>query len=129
VGRHGPFVNALSRLVQFGLAQPRGQAELAVRRKIAPLTRRQVMRLDDDLQRQHQHWQEGQLRTPALDQQRRRSRQLALSLLELGEDREEAERQLHRWKFHPAMAHEAVNWAWKRHCEALAAGDDPDGAA
>ncbi|MEY2567852.1 MAG: hypothetical protein QOE35_2381 [Actinomycetota bacterium] len=129
VGRHGPFVNALSRLVQFDLAQPRGAGELAVRRKVAPLSRRQVMRLDDALQLEHQHWQEGQLRTPALEQQRRRSRQLALSLVELGEDREEAERQLHRWKFHPAMAHEAVNWAWKRHCEALAAAERPDDAA
>jgi hypothetical protein len=129
VGRHGPFVNALSRLVQFDLAQPRGGSELAVRRKVAPLSRRQVMRLDDALQLEHQHWQEGQLRTPALEQQRRRSRQLALSLVELGEDLEDAERQLHRWKFHPAMAHEAANWAWKRHCEALAAADRPDDAA
>ncbi|MDQ1373451.1 MAG: hypothetical protein QOJ09_789 [Actinomycetota bacterium] len=133
-GRHGPFVNALSRLVQFDLAQAQGDAVLAVRRRVAPLTRRQVMRLDADLQLEHQHWQEGQLRTPAFEQQRRRSKQLALSLLELGEDREEAERQLHRWKFHPAMAHEAANWAWKRHCEALAAAstpstDDVDGDA
>ena len=132
VGRHGPFVNALTRLVQFDLAQPQGEGVLAVRRKVAPLTRRQVLRLSDELQAEHRSWQEAQLRTPALEQQRRRSRQLALSLVELGEDLEEAERQLHRWKFHPAMAHEAANWAWKRHCEALAAGRGelvPDDAA
>lgn len=131
VGRHGPFVNALSRLVQFDLAQPQGDAVLAVRRKVAPLNRPQVMRLPDDLKAEHDRWQEGQLRTPVLEQQRRRSRQLALSLLELGEGLEEAERQLHRWKFHPAMAHEAANWAWKRHREALAAAaaTQPDDAA
>jgi hypothetical protein len=33
---------------------------------------------------------------------RNRSRRLALSLLELGEDLEATERQLHRWRFHPA---------------------------
>lgn len=133
VGRHGPFVNALGRLVKFDVARPEGEGVLAVRRKLAPLSRRQVLRLDEDLQREHQRWQEGQLRTPTSEQQRRRSRQLALSLLELGEDKEEAERQLFRWKFHPAMAHEATNWAWKRHTEALAAAaavnGDGDGAA
>ena len=132
LGRHSPFVRSLSRLVHFDIAQLRGGTELAVRRKVAPLTRRQVLRLPEPLQLEHKAWQEGQLRTPALEQQRRRSRQLALSLVELGEDLEETERQLHRWKYHPAMAHEAANWAWRRHCEALAAAEAvavPEGAA
>jgi hypothetical protein len=130
VGRHGPFVNAMTRLVTFDLAQPQGAGVLAVRRKLAPLSRRQVIRLSPALQDEHQRWQEGQLRTPALERQRRRSRQLALSLVELGEDLEETERQLHRWKFHPAMAHEAANWAWKCHRQALAAATAaPEGAA
>ena len=124
LGRHSPFVRSLSRLVHFDIAQLRGERELAVRRKVAPLTRGQVTRLPDALQLEHKAWQEAQLRTPALEQQRRRSRQLALSLVELGEDLEETERQLHRWKYHPAMAHEAANWAWRRHCEALAASRD-----
>lgn len=121
LGRHSPFVRSLSRLVHFDMAQLRGDTELAVRRKVAPLNRRQVLRLSEDLQAEHKAWQEAQLRTPALEQQRRRSRQLALSLVELGEDLEETERQLYRWKYHPAMAHEAANWAWRRHTEALAA--------
>jgi hypothetical protein len=37
-----------------------------------------------------------------------------LSLLDLGEDVTAAERQLHRWRFHPAMAYEAVQWAAQR---------------
>ena len=45
---------------------------------------------------------------------RSRCRTLALSLLELGEGPEEAEVQLHRWRFHPAMAHESVVWAGGR---------------
>ena len=120
-GRHSPFIRALTRLVQFGLAQVQGEGVLAVRRKVPPLNRRQIARLPESLQHEHEAWQEGQLRIPAVEQQRRRSRQLALSLLELGEELESAERQLHRWKFHPAMAHESAAWAWKRHCEALAA--------
>jgi hypothetical protein len=28
-----------------------------------------------------------------------------------GEDAESAERQLHRWRFHPAVAHDALRWA------------------
>jgi hypothetical protein len=63
---------------------------------------------------------------------RRRSRQLALSLLELGDDLETTERQLLRWRFHPAMAHESAAWAWARHRQALAAAAgaevDPDAA-
>jgi hypothetical protein len=118
--RHSAFTRALSRCVQFGLAQQRGADVLAVRRKVPPLNRRQVERLPSDLQESHQEWQRAQLAGPSVEQQRRRSRQLALSLLELGEDLETAERQLQRWKFHPAMAHDAVNWASARHREANA---------
>jgi hypothetical protein len=46
---------------------------------------------------------------------RDRARQLALSLVELGEDGAGTERQLHRWRFHPALASEATAWALDRH--------------
>jgi hypothetical protein len=120
-GRHSPFIRALTRCVQFEVAQLQGDRVLAVRRKLPPLTRRQVAHLPASLQAEHQAWQEGQLRTPPFEAQRRRARQLALSLLELGEDLETAERQLMRWRFHPALAHDSAAWAWKRHREALAA--------
>ena len=120
-GRHSPFMRALSRCCQFELAQARGQGELAVRRKVPPLNRRQVARLPAGLQEAHVEWQEGELRTPVLEQMRRRSRRLALSLLELGTDLEETERQLGRWRFHPALCREAAAWAWDRHRQALAA--------
>ena len=60
-----------------------------------------------------------------------RARRLALSLLELGEDVEATERQLHRWRFHPIAAREATAWAWRRHSEAKAAAEawTPDDAA
>ncbi len=114
-GRHSPFVRALGRCVQFELAHQRGPLELAVRRRLPPLNRRQVLHLSASLQERHQSWQEGQARLPSGEPLRRRARQLALSLLELGEDIEAAERQLTRWSFHPALAREAAAWAWDRH--------------
>ncbi|HET7487715.1 MAG TPA: hypothetical protein VFJ85_07275 [Acidimicrobiales bacterium] len=129
-GRNSPFVRALTRLVQFDLAQPHGDTVLAVRRKVPPLTRRQVQRLPGSLQARHLSLQEQDLRTPATDALRRRGRQLALSLLELGEDLEAAERQLLRWKYHPALARECSAWAWDRHRRANAAeAAHPPGAA
>lgn len=42
---------------------------------------------------------------------RERGRQLALSLLQLGEDPAAAEHQLVRWHYHPALAGECAAWA------------------
>ena len=120
-GRNSPFMRALTRLVQFDLAQPHGDPVLAVRRKVPPLNRRQVQRLPAVLQEKHQAMQEADLRVPAVESMRRRGRQLALSLLELGEDLETAERQLLRWRYHPALARESAAWAWDRHRRALRA--------
>jgi hypothetical protein len=119
-------VRALTRCVQFDVAQPQGEGVLAVRRKLAPLNRRQIVRLTPALQAKHEEWQQGQLKIPKVEQLRRRSRQLALSLLELGEDVEATERQLQRWQFHPALAYESSRWAWARHKDALAAAEAPE---
>lgn len=127
--RHSPFVRALTRLVQFDVAQAHGEGVLAVRRKVAPLTQRQILRLPPTLQARHQALQEADLRLPAFEHQRRRGRQLALSLLELGEELESAERQLLRWRYHPALAREAAAWAWDHHRRALAAAAAPGGDA
>jgi hypothetical protein len=125
-GRHSPFMRALSRCCQFDVAEARPDGTLAVRRKLPPLTRRQVLRLSPDLVAAHQAWQEAQLQVPAHEQQRRRARRLALSLLELGEDLEATEHQLFRWKFHPALCRDATAWAAERHGQALPLpGEDP----
>src|SRR5438034_10113701 len=55
-GRNSPFVRALARLCQFDLAQASHGGTLAVRRKVPPLNRRQVMRLTDALQAAHERW-------------------------------------------------------------------------
>lgn len=118
-GRHSPFMRALARCCRFDLAESRGADTLAVRRKIPPLNRRQLLHLSPALQEAHRQWQEAALDVPGAEQLRRRSRRLALSLLELGEDREATERQLLRWKFHPVVARDAAVWAADRHRQAL----------
>lgn len=45
----------------------------------------------------------------------RRCRRLALSLIELGEDRDGTRKQLELWHFDPALATAATDWAWDRH--------------
>lgn len=120
-GQNSPFLRALERSRQFSLTRDIGNDVLAVRRRLPPLSRHQVARLPLPLQQAHEQWVADALSQPSADDQRRRARRLALSLFELGEDREGAERQLHHWRFHPAVAHDAINWAWDRHRIAAAA--------
>jgi hypothetical protein len=123
-GRHSPFMRALTRCCQFDVAEARPEGILAVRRKLPPLNRRQILRLPAELAAAHQAWQEAELLIPAHEQQRRRARRLALSLLELGEDVEATERQLTRWKFAPGLCREAAAWAAQRHSQALHPADE-----
>jgi hypothetical protein len=122
-GRNSPFLRSLNRCIQFEMAQVIDPTELAVRRRLPALNRRHLMRLAPAQQEEHRRFQERQLAEPDNATQERRSRQLALSLLELGEDREEAERQLLRWRYPPALARESALWAWRRHCSALEAAE------
>jgi hypothetical protein len=119
-GRNSPFVRALARCCQFDVAQPGGDGVLNVRRRLPPLNRRQLVRLPESLQEEHQRWVEAETRVADIERMRNRSRRLALSLLELGEDLEATERQLHRWRFHPAVARESSLWAWEQHRQARA---------
>jgi hypothetical protein len=107
--------------VQFELAELTDDRTFAVRRRVPPLNRRQLIRLPDGLQAAHRQWQEQQLKTPPIEQLRRRSRQLALSYLETGLEIDETERQLLRLGYHPALAYESTHWAVDRHERALAA--------
>ncbi|HEY5251606.1 MAG TPA: hypothetical protein VIJ09_08100 [Acidimicrobiales bacterium] len=110
-GRHSPFQRALSRCVSFKLARPQGPGALAVHRRIPPLTLRQLDRLPPSIQKLHREWSASQSRTGVLDEARNRSRRLALKLLDIGADRTAVELQLIRWRVHPAVAHEATQWA------------------
>lgn len=110
-GRHSPFLRSIDRCCRFGAAHQIDEATLRVRRKLPPLTRIQIARLPLALQQAHEAWTDPPSPGLPVDEMRERARGLALSLLELGEDVEATERQLHRFRLHPAIAHEAVAWA------------------
>ena len=115
-GASSPFLRAIGRTVQFHIARPAGPAALMVRSRVQTLSHRQLLRLPEALQEEHRRWEAetgaGARHDPtAEDDGRVRARKLAASLIELGESAESAESQLHRWRFHPAVAHDAVRWA------------------
>jgi hypothetical protein len=116
-GRQSAFMRTIDRARRFGGLRWQTPDQLAVRRKLPPLTRGQLTRLSPALQHQHDEWVGAQGHPHSRDdvnRMRERARGLALSLLELGEDPSTAEQQLHRWRFHPAVAHEAMRWAVDR---------------
>lgn len=114
-GRHAPFARTVERVGSFGMARLFDAGTLVVRHRIPPLTQRQLARLPRRLRDEHDGWAAPRPAQPGVEDMKRRSRALALSLLELGEDDASVERQLHRWQFHPALAHEAIRWARDEH--------------
>lgn len=115
-GRRSPFMRSVDRSARFGATRLHGERTLMVRRKLPPLTISQLERLPGNLRDEHTRWVERSAQ-PTPEERRSRARQLAASLIELGEPYEEVERQLHRWRFHPAIAHEALRWAIARQTE------------
>lgn len=121
-GRNSPFIRSINRTVQFGVARLSGEDELSVRRRLPPLSRTQVARLSPAMRERHDRWQEDQVREAATDQQLRRAKRLALSLLALESDYGSVERQLLRWRYPASVARDAVAWAVAQSCM----GDDED---
>jgi hypothetical protein len=113
-GPHSPFVRALWRSVQFELARVVGPC-LEVRRRLPPLTRRQVQRLPVALQEAHASWQSSRIGQAAAAADQRRARTLALTMLEVDSDAAAVEQRLASWGVHPATAGDATRWAWERH--------------
>jgi len=109
-GRHSPFARALQRSVQFGMAQPH-TGGLLVRRKLPPLSRRHAARLPEPVQRAHDAWLESATSDAAAAHEHNRARTLARAMLQLGDDVERTERQLHLVGVPPRVAYEALRWA------------------
>ncbi len=119
-GASSPIVRTLRRLVQFDLACEDPMSDLiAVRRTIPPVPARHLRRLPADVQAQHAEWAEPRGDEAPLAAARRRSRRVAFTLLEQGDDADHVERVLHSMGFHPALCHESAYWAYQRHREAL----------
>ena len=120
-GRNSPLTRSIARACRFGTARPAGAGQLEVRRRLPLLSGAQLRRLPPVVQRRHQLFVAPHQHGDRVARQRR-ARRLALGLIECGEAVDTAETQLGQWRFHPAIAAEAVRWAWDRHH-----GDDAAG--
>jgi hypothetical protein len=114
-GANAAFPRMLNRCRQFKLLRVVGPTTVEMRRMLPPLNYKQVLKLPARLQVEHKRWLDATPSAAEVADLGDRARRLALSLLQLGEQPVEAERQLRRWRFHPAMAREAVTWAEQRH--------------
>ena len=114
VGRAGPLTRSFERACRFSVVRSLSPTEIEVRRRLAPLNRKQVSRLSPRRQHEHAMFLEGELRLNN-EAIRRRARRLALGLVECGDAVDDAELQLGRWRFHPSIAADAVRWAWEQH--------------
>lgn len=121
VSAHSPMHRSIERAVRFGLAREVGPEGLEVRRRVPPLTRHQLERMPSRVRHAHRQWQEQALAGDRFAELQQRARRLALSLFETGAEPDAVERELHRCRYHPAMASAATTWAEQRHREASAA--------
>lgn len=131
VGRNSPCVRSLRRCARFGLAQPRDETTLLVRRRVPSLSHKQVERLPVHLRASHAEAAvigpalgSTQLRPSGVHEHRERARGIALSLLERGVACDGVERELHRHGVHPALAHEVARWVTGRSTD----GSEAEGA-
>ena len=116
------FDRAFERCCRFGLMQRGRHNTLFVRRRLPDLTPRMAERLPARLRAAHELWIQRQ-RDEGTDGDDLlgRARRLAMALLACGDEPDAAERQLHSWQFHPAVAFEAARWATEQHSRARAA--------
>ncbi len=110
------IVRAMDRACRFRAARPVGSATLAVRLRLPHLSRRQLHRLPQPVQCRHADYLAADFdSSDSIGQQRLRARRLAMSLVECGDELDEVELHLGRMQFHPALAADAVRWAWAHH--------------
>ncbi len=105
-GRNSPFARALQRTAQFGLARF-GTGGMAVRRRLPPLTHRQLERLPAEVRQAHLAWVHHPSARPALADPERVAR-AARSLLDLGDGPDLVVRQLVAWGVERDLARDAV---------------------
>jgi hypothetical protein len=93
-GRSSPFSRALQRCVMFGMAHPLPDGGLAVRRRIPPVGHRHLRRMPQQLQLEHAGWLPNAGSSDGSDEAFVRAHQLAMTMLNVGDDRNVIEHQL-----------------------------------
>ena len=114
-GARSAMLKTVARACRFRAARPVGSATLAVRLRLPQLSHRQLQRLPVSLQQRHEQFLATGMGSDGPRQQQLRARRLASSLIECGDSIGETELQLGRLRFHPAVAADAVRWAWSHH--------------
>jgi hypothetical protein len=114
-GSRSAMTKTIARACRFRAARCVGSATLAVRLRLPQLSYRQVQRLPEPAQLRHEEFIAANLSHDAVCRQQSRARRLAVCLIECGDSYDQAERQLARMSFHPAIVAEAIRWAWSLH--------------
>lgn len=114
-GSRSAMVKTVARACRFRAARAVGDTTLAVRLRLPQLSHRQLQRLPASVQQRHEEYLAGTGGADGVRNQQLRARRLALGLVECGDSLSETELQLSRLKFHPAIAADAVRWAWSLH--------------
>lgn len=109
-GRNNPFHRAINRVVSFKMGVAVDDETIAIRRRMPTLHSGQVRRLPARLANLHDETIRAQSAAYAEDQ--RRSENVALTLLQLGDSPDLVEQQLISWGIDYTIAHESVNVAW-----------------
>jgi hypothetical protein len=106
--RSSALSRTLGRCCAFKVARTINQRTIEVRRRLAPLSHRQIKQLPEPLRQEHVRWVAEHPEPSVLMPKARR---LALTLLNMGEDTEAAQSQLQRWRFPRSIAEAAAEWA------------------
>ena len=114
-GSRSAMVKTVARACRFRAARAVGATTLAVRLRLPQLSHRQLLRLPASLQQRHEEYMAADRGSDGVRHQQVRARRLALGLVECGDSLSEVELHLSRLKFHPAIAADAVRWAWSLH--------------
>lgn len=114
-GSRSAMVKTVARACRFRAARAVGATTLAVRLRLPQLSHRQLQRLPASLQQRHDEYLAVDRGPDGVRNQQLRARRLALGLVECGDSLSETELHLSRLKFHPAIAADAVRWAWSLH--------------
>ena len=112
-GRNSPFWRTVNRCVQFRVARS-AESGLAVRRRLPPLTQRQIARLPELAQRDHDRWQLRARRGRSGPLPIERAKLVAVALVDRGEGYHEVHHQLRRWGLPRPMALAVTDWAFER---------------
>lgn len=114
-GSRSAMVKTVARACRFRAARAVGSTTLAVRLRLPQLSHRQLQRLPASVQQRHEEYLAANGGRGGVRNQQLRARRLALGLVECGDSLSETELHLSRLKFHPAIAADAVRWAWSLH--------------